>query len=827
MGQRPAPLLRVQQPLLRAILGFVLFVIALHFAYSYALAFRSTSASPFWFPGSVLLCALLWAPARWWPFLIAVTVPIRLLTASSEALPLWFNLEAVCVDAGEALLAAILLRRLLRNPFRFQTVRDFGLYCLIAVVVAPAIFAVPGGWSVSAFKLGTFQKSWEYWFLGSAMAHLIITPVLFYWVLAPPDLRKLSTLQRIEAVLVLCGLLVSLQQAFAPSASSFGFIEARFYAPIAFLVWAAIRFGVLGASAAIAVLTAFAIGAAFFGDWPFVGGTKLAKAADLQQFLLLRAAPIYLAGVLTDASRRAQQSLRESQRRFRILADTAPVYIWMLDRDGRLEFVSRSWLDFTGRTRAQELDRGWMDGLHPADVEPFKRIRESISAKHGPFEVECRLRRHDGEYRWILARGVPRCSATGEHIGYIGSSIDVTDRRMQEAALRRSEERYREVVESQTEFVCRLLPNMTLTFVNGAYCRFVERRRDELLGQSFTAHLPPTASETTQAALSTAAASGIASEFDWEVPKTPDGALFIHWTCHAIQDVDGCLHEFQVIGRDITDRKRAEEADRKLAHAARLASLGELTAVVSHEINQPLFAILTNAEAADLLLQAEEPPVAEVRRILADICKDDLRAGEIIRMVRTLTHKRSPDLQPLNVNALVDGVARLVAADAARRRVPLFQELASSLPMVLGDAPSLEQVLLNLIMNGMDAMRQTPESQRQIKIRTSRGEDGGVVIAVDDRGHGIAPETMPHLFESFFTTKPEGMGVGLSTARSIVLAHRGRIWPQNRPDGGVTFFVALPSSDSLRSSEETASDEILAAVRGKQPEATAQLKTAH
>lgn len=441
------------------------------------------------------------------------------------------------------------------------------------------------------------------------------------------------------------------------------------------------------------------------------------------------------------------------------------------------------------------------------------------------------MRGRDGEYRWIFCRGVARYASGGQYLGYVGSSIDVTERRLQEQALRRSEERYRAVVESQTEFVCRLLPDMTLTFVNEAYCRLVDCARAALLGKSFLARVPASIYEATRAsviqALDAAISSGRVCQFDWELPRPNDHALCIHWSCRAIRDNDGGLQEFQVIGHDITDRKRAEEADRKLAHAARLASLGELTAVVSHEINQPLFAILTNAEAADLLLQRQDPPIEEVRRILADICRDDLRAGEVIRIVRALTHKRAPEMRPLSINAVVDGVARLVAADAARRRVTLLQELISDPPLIRGDAPSLEQVLLNLIMNAMDAMRQTPESQRRILVRTSLGPDGGVLLAVEDRGHGIAPETMPHLFESFFTTKPEGMGVGLSTARTIVLAHRGRIWPENRPDGGVIFFVALPSAEALGALEQAATPPLWQTPAAAQPAASTELKAAH
>lgn len=275
-------------------------------------------------------------------------------------MPLWFNLLAVCIDDAEAVLAALLLRRLLPNPFRFDTVRQFGWYCLSAVLLAPALLALPGAWSVQLLGFESLQKGWQDWFLGSAMANLMVTPVLFYWVMSPPDLRKFSRAQRIEALALLCGLALSLQQAFASTGNA-GFIDGRIYAPIAFLVWAAIRFGVLGASAAIALLTAFAVGAAFSGHDPFVGNTPLAMAADMQHFLLLRAAPIYLAGVLTDAGRHAAASLRESERRFRTLADTARFH--MDDRSRRPRRVRQQGL---ARLHRQQPRRGARHGLGSA-----------------------------------------------------------------------------------------------------------------------------------------------------------------------------------------------------------------------------------------------------------------------------------------------------------------------------------------------------------------------------------------------------------------------------------------------------------------------------
>jgi len=674
-----------QQPLRRLpdIVWFGLFVAGYYFAYRYGLAFSQKAAAPLWFPTPVLLCALICIPRRWWPLALAATLPIRLWTAVPPATPTWFLLATAAVDYTTALLAALLLRWLSPNPLRFETLRKFALYCLVAVFLAPALGSTAG--ALTRLALGSnYWVSWQEWFWGNALANLIVTPFIFYWVLRPGDLKEITGLRLVEAALLVTGLIVSLWMAFEPYGANSSFVVTRVYVPIAFLIWAGARFGVQGASGAIILFAIFAVRAALSGFGPFSANSPLAIATQMQHFLLFQAAPLYLVGVMSDASRRSEQSLRESERRFRSIADTAPVLIWVIDQNRRCRFVNKGWLNFTGRTLEQELGFGWREGVHPDDLDHVDPARGAFDLRQ-PFELEYRLRRHDGEYRWIMTRGVPRYGTDGEFLGYIGSAIDVTE------------------------------------------------------------------------------------------------------------------------------RKRIEEADRKLNHAARLATLGELTAVVSHEINQPLFSILSNAEAADALLQRDKPPVEELRRILADIHKDDLRASEVIRVVRTLTHRRTPQMAAVNLNELVSNVVRLMKADAARRRIEIRQQLGVNLPAVLGDESSLEQVILNLMMNGMDAMRDTPKEARQLTVSTTELEYGDLQIAVIDRGHGIAADKMSQLFESFFTTKPDGMGLGLSTSRQIVESHNGRIYAVNNPTGGATFYVTLPSINATRArdveSEPTRSGE--------------------
>jgi len=249
---------------------------------------------------------------------------------------------------------------------------------------------------------------------------------------------------------------------------------------------------------------------------------------------------------------------------------------------------------------------------------------------------------------------------------------------------------------------------------------------------------------------------------------------------------------FIVTIRDITDRKLAEEANRDLVHASRVALLGELTASIAHEINQPLGAILSNADAAELLLESESPPLDEVRKILADIRSDDVRASEIIRHIRLLTSKRAVQMESLDINEIAAEVVRLMEVEARRRSVSVHTEFIAAPATIFGHRVRLQQALMNLILNGMEAMSDTPEADRRLLVRTATNGERRLEVSVTDSGRGIPPEEFPQLFDSFFTTKEDGMGLGLAIARSIIDAHGGRISAENNSEDGATFRFELP-----------------------------------
>jgi PAS domain S-box-containing protein len=368
-----------------------------------------------------------------------------------------------------------------------------------------------------------------------------------------------------------------------------------------------------------------------------------------------------------------------------------------------------------------------------------------------------------------------------------------------EAALRASEERYREVVNSQADLICRYLPDTTLTFVNEAYCRYFGKTREELIGRPFLELIPEAVREATRRHVQSLAANPRVEANEHEV-LLPDGSVgWQQWVDHAVRGRDGRVIEFQGLGRDLTDRKRAQEAERRLARAGRLALLGELTASIAHEINQPLGAILSNADAAEMLLDARDGRPEEIRAILADIRREDLRASEVIRRVRSLVRGREMERRDLDVNEVVAEVLGLADGECRRRRVLVQTDLAEDLPPVLGDRVWLQQLLLNLIVNGLDAMSDTDSGSRRLALSTRRDGPGDwVEVAVVDTGHGISEELLPRLFDSFVTTRDEGMGLGLSISRSIVEAHGGRIRAENNADGGATLRFNLPAAAGTR-----------------------------
>ena len=269
------------------------------------------------------------------------------------------------------------------------------------------------------------------------------------------------------------------------------------------------------------------------------------------------------------------------------------------------------------------------------------------------------------------------------------------------------------------------------------------------------------------------------------------------------------------LARTVVATQWLSERERQgLVHTSRLAIVGELTASIAHEINQPLGAILSNADAGEILLERADPPLDEIRQIFGDIRRDGLRASNVIRHIRTLVRNQEFALEKLDANAVAADVVGLVAPDARRRRIRLESSLASAPAYIRGDRARMEQVLLNLMLNAMDAMdawmcpKLRLRSRIPIVLGVARMDHGEIEFRIVDAGPGIPAERLDHLFDSFYTSKAHGMGLGLSIARSIVEAHGGWIHVENNPDAGATFRVTLPPFESAGRKGDLGSSQV-------------------
>ncbi len=275
-----------------------------------------------------------------------------------------------------------------------------------------------------------------------------------------------------------------------------------------------------------------------------------------------------------------------------------------------------------------------------------------------------------------------------------------------------------------------------------------------------------------------------------------DGTLkHLHVIGHPVLDENGEVLEYVGTVMDMTERKRAEEALQKaqaeLAHVTRAMTMGELASSIAHEVNQPLAAIVTHGNAALRWLAGTPPNLDEVRESVGRIVRDGHRASEVVGRVRALFRKAATAKERFNINGLIRDVLALVPGELHRNRVRLRTELATGLPPVMGDRVQLQQVLLNLIINGIEAMSTVSDRQRELIIRSQRHEPDGVLVAVEDSGVGIEAQNTAQIFDAFFTTKPEGLGMGLSISRTTVEAHGGRLWATPNDGQGATFKFTL------------------------------------
>ncbi len=418
--------------------NLLIFEFAFFCAYKYAMTLSLRSGAPFWFPDSVLLTALLLSPPRKWWIYITATLPIRLLVALPADSPTWFLLAAFANDSLKAVLAAVLVRRTLPGRgIRFDSLHDFWIYLLATAAFAPAMSGIAG--AASWVALGReFWPTWRNWFLGDALANIVLTPLLVGAALGWRQFAAIKPLRCLEGFAVLAGLVFAVQLAHRQGPQDSSLIDFYHYIPASFLVLAAVRFGPPGASASLSIMCLLSVVATEATQRTVFVPAAMDSVLSTQLFMIVLAIPIMSLSVLVEQQHKTEHSLRESEERFRNMADTAPVMIWISGVDERANFFNRGWLNFTGRTLSEEAGYGWTMGVHPDHRE---NCRAGYSAAFGgrrDWRTEYQLRRADGEYRWMLCSGGPRFAHGGVFEGYVVSCFDITDfKNAQELALSR------------------------------------------------------------------------------------------------------------------------------------------------------------------------------------------------------------------------------------------------------------------------------------------------------------------------------------------------------------------------------------------------------
>ncbi|HEU5430797.1 MAG TPA: PAS domain S-box protein, partial [Thermomicrobiales bacterium] len=512
-------------------------------------------------------------------------------------------------------------------------------------------------------------------------------------------------------------------------------------------------------------------------------------------------AVIGLIGINRDVTER-QRLLDEraaADARFQSLLANAVEMITVLDAEGTILYESPASARVLGYDASRMENNDGFSYVHPDDLDGVvATFAALVGAPLGQTATaEFRCRHANGSWRWLEtdARNLLADPAVG---GVVVNARDITERKAAADALRQSEERYRAVVESQTELVCRYLPDTRLTFVNDAYCRFAGRPRDALIGLPFLSLVPPETRAPLRRQIERLVAEGGEATWETRLPRPGDGAVWHQWVDKAITDAAGRVVEIQGIGRDVTERKRAEEALRDAKDAAETANIAksQFLATMSHELRTPLQGIIGYAEL--LTHEGEEP--------LSSAQEDDVRAiqrsarqllgviDDVLDFSRLEAERLTLAIEAVDVADVIARVIDIVRPQAAAKNLDLIVDLPAALPPVPADAFRLRQLLLNVVGN---AVKFTDRGGVTIAVG-ARGDMAEIVVR--DTGIGIAPEALPHIFEEFrqadsrLSRRYGGSGLGLAISQRLARLHGGAIRIESALGEGTAVTIALPTS---------------------------------
>jgi PAS domain S-box-containing protein len=631
------------------------------------------SMAVLWPPNVLLFVAFLLTPARLWPLIVVFAFLTQLAVAATMSIPLGRSLGMFTGNLSQPIIAATILRRLgHRDAHLLGTLKGVTAFVVVAVIGAPAIASI-----VSAATLsfnGLVTDIWAHWRMR------FVTNVLSTIVLAPPLLTFLGwrSIPRpigppvAEFLILLTCLTASerLVNTFATPVT----ISPLLFAPLPFLLWAAVRFGQAGLGVVLCFTTLFRY---FVGAHP---GQGLATPPDAivatQLTLIAMSLPLIVLSALLAERRSAEEALRTGHSRYGLATMAGSVGVWDWNLASNFVYADpslKSILGFRDNEIGNHFD-DWQARIHPDDRERLMAAAYAHLEGRAPtFEVEHRMLHRDGSARSFMVRGAIVEREAGRPSRMTGTTTDITARKAAEEAL--------------------------------------------------------------------------------------------------------------------------EEAKAELARLTRLSDMGGLTAAIAHEVNQPLCAIVANASAALRWLGSDHADLPQVREALTDVICDGKRASELIRRTRGLFERGELERRPVDLNNIVDSALALTRGSLEAGRIVVRTELDPTLPFVRADQVQMQQVFCNLVINAVEAMGRVAGGEQTLQIRTHHQEGSAIHATVMDSGEGFGGDDPERVFQPLVTTRPEGMGIGLSMSRIIVEMHGGRLWATPNAGAGATFHILLPLSD--------------------------------
>jgi len=766
-----------------------------------ALAFPSVPVSALWAPNAVLLAALLLARRGTWWIFIALVLPGHLLVQLLAGMAPDRVLVQYVLNCATALLGAAALSRIVPDLRRIERVHSALLFIVVCALMAPLLTSLVMVATFAAINVGTgFWPTVAARTLTNSFAILTVVPLILHaaaWLKRPQ--RTVQLARAVEAGLLATSLVLLAALAFLTpvvfTQNEWIFV----YALFAVLLWAAVRFGVVGACGTVLSLGVLATAGVLSSSGQVFGGSPARNVLWLLLFLVLTGVTVLLLAAAIEERRQLEQVGAESEARFRTIFahNLMPTLIW--HSDGSIIDANESFFQLTGYTRADLRSRrvqaralfARADGTRLGDAD----AQAGLSLGSAP--VECGLVLRDGRHIPVLVGAFTFPGSDQEGPAYV---LDLSSLRRAESERRHADRLHSAVLASIHDQMVVLDQSGVIIEANHSWRRYVEHSATRPferanVGDQYLQVCAGAAREGDAVAADLLECirdvlAGTSAQRRLEFSRErPEGPLWYEMSVEPLSRPEGGA----IITRaDITAAKQAmsqaQEQRLQLAHLGRAAVLGELSGAFAHELTQPLTSILGNAEAALELISRESTAPPVIAEMLRDIIRDDVRAAEVIQRLRSMLARGEIQRQPIDLNQVVRDVLALAHSDLITRNVSVVLQLSPQTPFVLADAVQLQQVLLNLVMNACDAMTGSPAAERRLTISTRFVEGGRAVeCAVADRGCGIPGDQLERIFQPFVTTKKHGLGLGLPICRSIIEAHGGRLWAENREERGAVF----------------------------------------